>query len=105
MRDTLSIGPTPAAEDCEQLGPNYDPVKAKKECRAYINQLTRLYPHMKGRFRISNNPHDFGTYHEVEVLFDSDNEQSVNSAFEIDANIPEHWDEQAKIELGLNVTA
>ena len=29
MRDYVAIGSTSAEEDCETLGPNYDPIKAR----------------------------------------------------------------------------
>ena len=42
MKDFLNIGSTPPAEDCEQLGPNYDVQKAKEECQRYIDLLRKL---------------------------------------------------------------
>ena len=43
MRDYIDIGATPASENCEQLGPNYDPQRARAECRAFIAQLRRQF--------------------------------------------------------------
>ena len=38
------IGPTPADENCEQYGvPGYDPIKARKECCAFLHQLRRMH--------------------------------------------------------------
>jgi len=34
MIDYLELGPSPCDEDCEQLGANYDPARARLECRA-----------------------------------------------------------------------
>ena len=98
---TLSVGCTPCDESCEQLGPNYNPGRAKAECRAYINQLKRQFgePPPDTSYRITNNPHDFGTYHEVEVKFNTEDEESVEYAFKVEGESPEKWDREAKKEL------
>lgn len=103
MRDYLDIGPTPAGEDCEQLGPNYNPVKAKQECRAFINQLRRIFGNEEGsaNFKIQSNPHDFGTYLSVICSFNDDDEIGAEYAYNVENNTPELWDEQALTELGL----
>ena len=95
----LSLGPTPTGETCEQIGPNYDPIKAKKECRIFIDQLMRAFPSAKIMFKIKNNPHEFGTYFDVEVGYDENDEDSIECAFEAEAKTPEHWDEEAKKDL------
>jgi len=105
MRDCIEIGPTPSGEDCEQLGPNYDRLKARKECKAFENQLRRAFPELNGNektwTRIRSENHDFGTYYEVAVSFDSNDEDSIELAFRIESESPEYWDAEAKAELGL----
>ena len=100
MLDSLSLSPTPAGEECAQLGdPDYSS-RARKECRAFINQLIREFgePPSGVGFRISQNPHDFGTYLDVEVRF-RDDDEAVEYAYNLEANLPEYWDEEAHKEL------
>jgi len=97
MRDYIELGPTPAGEDCEQLGPNYSSVRAGIECALYVNQLQRLFPDCD--FSIKRFPHDFGTYMEVVVNFEDENEEETRLAYDVDAGIPESWDEIALEQL------
>jgi hypothetical protein len=94
MRDELSIGPTPSGETCEQLGPHYDATKARRECSAFVEQLRRVFgPEPEGaRFRITSNPHDFGSYYDVVVVFDDENPEAVAYAFKVEGATPESWD-------------
>ena len=98
---SISIGAVPSGEDCEQLGPNYNPTKARRECQAFIDQLRRHFGEepFGARFRISSNPHDFGTYYEVECRFDENNEEAAEYAFAAE-DCPEYWDAEALAYLG-----
>ena len=96
---SLELGPTPHEEPCEQVGDNYNPIQAKRECRAFINQLKRMFGECEGaRFVITSNPHDFGSYFEVVVKFNN-NEQAIDYAFMVEEKCPARWDEEAKLEL------
>jgi hypothetical protein len=97
--DYLEIGSTPCDEPCVPAGS--DSSLAKKECRALMNQLKRMYgePPETARFKIKSNPHDFGTYYELSVVYAIDNEEGMNYALKCES-LPENWDEQAKLELG-----
>lgn len=103
MRDYLDLGPTPTGENCEQLGPNYNPEKAKQECRVFINQLRRVFGNEQGSatLKIKPNPHDFGTYLSVVCFFNDDDETGAEYAYDLENNTPELWDEEALAELGL----
>lgn len=98
--DYVDIGPTPASEDCEQLGPNYNPNKARAECKAFINQIRRERGEepFGARLTIKSNPHDFGTYLEVVCKFDENNEEAAEYAFSCECTA-EYWDDEAKAEL------
>jgi hypothetical protein len=101
MRDYVDIGPVPAGEECEQLGPNYDSKKARRECQAFIRQIIRqigLQP-TGARLAIKANQHDYGTYHEVVCYYHEDYPDSVDYAFRCESEMPEHWDDIAKQEL------
>lgn len=103
MRDSIYVGGTaPNAEDCEQLGPNYDPSKARKEGQAYIKQLRRVYGEEKGTasLRLKSNPHDFGSYLSVECFYDDGDEEGMKYAYDIESGCDE-WDDEARKELGL----
>ena len=97
MKDYIELGPTPSGEDCEQLGPNYDSRKAVIECSAYAGQLERMFP--GGNFTVKRFPHDFGTYMEVVVNYDTDSEEETDLAYDVDSGYPETWDDIAREQL------
>ena len=103
MRDYIEISCTPAAEDCEQLGPNYNESRARAECRAFINQLRRMFGEEPGtaRLRIKSNAHYFGNYLEVQCVFDDNDEAAQEYAYKLESEMPESWDAEARVELGL----
>ena len=92
--DYLTLGPTPYGEDCQQLGPNYNPALANLEMKVYLAQLRREFP--QAILKIKHFPHDFGTYGEVVAIFDEDNYESEEAAFDAENNLPEFWDEISK---------
>ena len=104
MFDTLTIGPVPSVEQCEQLGRNYDARRAKQECRAFMAQLIREFgaPPYDADLVITSNPHDFGTYHEVAVRYNEDDRAALEYAFKLEGNTPAEWDTIARQELGLD---
>jgi hypothetical protein len=101
MYDSLSLGPTPYAESCAQVGADDYSARARKECKAFINQLRRLFgPEPEGaRLAISSNPHDFGSYLDVVCKFNDLNEKATEYAYKLEANTPEEWDAEAREEL------
>ena len=103
MSDFLELGPCPCDEDCEQLGANYDPARARMECRVLLDQMIRQLgdPPAGAYFKIRSNPHDFGTYYELAVYFDENEEQAVKYAFKAEREFPQHWDNEARKALGL----
>ena len=101
MRDSLNLSPTPIGEDCAQLGDADYSVRSRKECTAFINQLKRVFgePPAGAHFKVTSNPHDFGTYRDVDIQFDDENEEATEYAYRVEANLPEYWDEEANGEL------
>ena len=100
MRECIELGSTPIEEDCAQIGSNDYSLRARKECKAYINQLKRMFPEYADiEYRIKSNPHDFGTYYEVVVCYDTNDKVSIEQAFDIEDKLPEYWDSLAKEEL------
>jgi hypothetical protein len=101
--DELHLGPTPAEEACEQVGPNYDPARARKECREFINQIRRqLGEEPEGaQLKITLNTHDFGTYRDVVVRYDVNDQKAREYAWRCENETPMEWDEVARRALGL----
>ena len=105
MLDYLNLGCTPSDEDCVQVGsPDYE-IQANKELDAYMAQLVRMFPgletHKHMKFAKVWFPHDFGSYGEIVIIFDADNELEAATAIEIEWNTPTNWDEEAIKELNL----
>ena len=102
MRDCVYIGSTPCDEPCQQVGmPSYDASLARKECRAFINQLRRMFGKEPegAELRIRMELHDFGSYPEVVCYYDDEQPKSVDYAYKCESESPANWDLQANIEL------
>ena len=91
----LELGPTPADEPCVQVGPtNYLPAM-REECRRYKAMLETRFPELPDglRFKITSNPHDFGTYLEVVAQADDFNPEAIEAAYCIESLTPATWDD------------
>jgi len=97
--DFLSVDGVPLEEDCTQVGGSLEEMRA--ECNAYINQLIRKHgePPTDASFTIVSNPHDFGTYYDVAVVFNPDKEEAGIYAYKVENDLPEYWDSEALAEL------
>ena len=93
MKDFITLGPTPASEDCIPCGT--DPAKEMQECVRYIKMLNLRFPDLPEStyFAIKNFNHDFGIYKEVVIFFNDEIEESINWAFFIESHIPIYWDD------------
>ena len=104
VMEYMEIGSAPYEEDCAQVGtPNYYE-NARKEMNAYINQLNRMFNEFDNQqitFKQKWFNHDFGTYGEVCIYWDTDNAEADVYAYEIESTLPGFWDEEAKKELGI----
>jgi hypothetical protein len=100
MMDYLTIGCSPAAEECAQVGREDYHWRSAAECRALVNQLRRVHGEEPpgARLGVKSFPHDFGSYREVVCHFDPENEAAVNYAYACET-LPEEWDAQARKEL------
>jgi len=80
-RDKMELGPTPCGEDCVQVDKNGDYIQAmKEECRRYKALLVEKFPipeDINACFVIKGNLHDFGTYYEVCISYDTEDKKSV----------------------------
>ena len=96
----ISLGSTPCGEECAQVGSDNYHERMRKETKAYIRQLKRMFgePPAGASIRTKGFPHDFGTYHEVCCIYTD--EEGAEYAYKLDSALPEFWDEEAKQELG-----
>ena len=102
MFETMEFDCTPCAETCAQVGTEIYHSVYKVEANAFIAQLERLFLKVKGLLRIKGNSHDFGTYHSIVLRYREESEIE-DLAYEIESNLPEFWDEQAKEYLRQNL--
>jgi len=100
MLDYLHIGATPSDEPCIQTGADYYNLLQKIECRYYRKALIEHYgePPGEANLRTKGSPHDFGTYYEVVIYFNPDNEEETKYAIEIELGL-EEWPEEIKREM------
>ena len=101
MTEQLEIGSTPYDETCSQLGSDNYAAQSRAECRAFIAQLLRAFgkPPEGCRYRTLSFEHDFGTYHEVGLVFDGDSEACWDYVMRVEGNIPAKWDDIARRDL------
>lgn len=99
MRDYLTLGTTPADEECAQVGTADYWEKTKAEARRYKAGLERYFkqqlddPDTLVYLTLKSFPHDFGTYHELCVIYNDADEKEIEAAFEIENNLPSTWEE------------
>ena len=102
MRDFLDLSPVPIDEPCALVGPGDYMPRMRAECKAFRAQLERAFPDAVAAgvyFRIRSNPHDFGSYLEVQAVFDDEDEAQTEWAYIIENELPEAWDDEAREDL------
>ncbi len=100
--ETLELATTvPIDEPCAQVGSDNYSDNSRKEARAFINQLIRQHGQPPAGVSITtkNNPHDFGSYLDVVIKFDEDDETAADYAYGVENNLPYNWDDEALKEL------
>ena len=96
--ETLELGSTPVEESCAQVGTDDYMNRARKECHAYMGQFP-VPADVDITFGVKRFQHDFGSYLEVVVRFNTECDRSVKYAFGVENNLPGVWDNEAKQEL------
>ncbi len=93
MYDYIDLGPTPAEEECEQVGGYYNPDRAQADCRRFIDVIrSAMGPEPAGaRLCIRRHVHDFGPYYEVAVRFEDGNDEAVDYASRVEEEAPTRW--------------
>ena len=95
MMDYIEIGCTPAEEDCAQVGKEGYAKQARAECRRFVEGIKKFFgkPPALADVRIKSFTHDFGSYFEVVVVFDEDDEKAANYAYLVEEFVPGTWEE------------
>lgn len=104
MDSMYYIGASPFEEDCAQtIDPDF-PIKNRRECIAYMEQLVRVFglPPGSSYFSCRSEQHDFGTYREVVFHFDETVQEELEYADRVENGLP-RWDRRAAAALGLNL--
>lgn len=99
--NTYEFDTTPLDEPCSQVGSDNYSRDSVLECRVLQRQLIREFGEPPGgaHFYRKSNSHDFGTYHELCLKFDEDNEAHMEYFLKVDRNFPQEWDNDSLQEL------
>ena len=99
------IGTTPTEELCAQVGQDGYAELARIEIKLYKDLLTeelvKQFPDVgvQIRFRVSSHPHEFGTYHELDVVYDPENPVAVNQALWCESSPIMFWPEEQRAKI------
>jgi hypothetical protein len=94
MQDFIIIGTAPIHERTAQPGDIAYYEQCMLEIQAYMTQLKRQIPEItKFKIKKVSFPHDFGTMHEIMIVFEESQKQEV---YRIEENLPHFWDQEAK---------
>jgi hypothetical protein len=97
----MDIGCNPCEEPCVNLGTeNYYP-RARDECARYIELVRKkLGEEPPGAYlKVKSNPHDFGSYLSVVVVFDDDDEEARHYAFRCESEAPRTWQDDQPLPM------
>lgn len=99
MRDSIDYDCVPLNEECTPAG--RDPAAERREARAMIGQLRRMFGEEPAgaRLKIHSNPHDFASYLSVRCVFDDQIEEAAEYAYRLEDGFPDAWDDAARVEL------
>ena len=96
LKEYVELGCSPCEEDCVQVSKTEDYMPAMRaELKRWKELLEQTFPipeNIEASFRIKFSPHDFGSYGEVWLYYDPDDEQSVEFMLNVEKNAPKRWD-------------
>lgn len=99
MKESFELGTTvPLDEPCAQLGSDTYYRDSNAEVIALIDMIERTIgnPPPGTRLKKVACPHDFGTYYDISVSYDPDDMESEEYMLQVESNLPDKWDENAK---------
>jgi len=93
MRDFINLSGTPAGEECVQVSDKVEYMPAMRaECNRYLDMLRKRFPNCdRVELKIHSNPHDFGSYLDIRVIYDDNDDIAQQQAYFIENNEPEKW--------------
>lgn len=91
----LSIGCTPAAEECVQVSQTHDYFSPMMyQCERFKQMLIAKFTNCnKVELKVKTFLHDFGTYAEVVAYFEENDPEAQAQAIFIENNMPSYWTE------------
>jgi hypothetical protein len=93
----LELDPTPANEECQQVGPKYDRQMACFEARLFVRQLQEQFPnHCDIEYRIKTHISGDYSYYEIRIIYDTDCEVSIEQAFDVESNAWTNWTDKSR---------
>jgi len=101
MKDYIELGTTPCSENCVGIGSDDYRKQSKIEANTFAKQLIRNFGQgtLNNYFEFKSFPHDFGTYFELVIHYNDEDEESLEYALKLEGNLPEVWDEKSIEEL------
>ena len=97
--DYIELGSCPVNETCISVS-NDDYMPAMRaECKRYKTMLEKRFPDIPSEayFKIGTNQHDFGTYLDVRIIFNENNEEASDFAYFVEDNLPTEWNDDSVI--------
>ena len=107
MKDFMTLGPVPFEEECIQVSPEVDYSAMRKEVSNYVALLESRFINTpeNAYFGIKRESHDFGTYFEAAVYWDTEDADSQAFAFFVENRLPASWKDDAKLDWKTPVPA
>ena len=107
MKDFMTLGPVPFEEDCIQVSPEVDYSAMRKEVANYVALLESRFINIpeNAYFGIKRESHDFGTYFEAAVYWDTEDADSQAFAYFVESRLPATWTDDSKLDWKTPVPA
>jgi hypothetical protein len=107
MKDFMTLGPVPFEEDCIQVSPEVDYTAMRNEVSNYVALLDSRFINIpeNAYFGIKRESHDFGTYFEAAVYWNTEDADSQAFAFFVENHLPASWKDDAKLDWKTPVPA
>jgi hypothetical protein len=100
MKDFMTLGPVPFEEECIQVSPEVDYSAMQKEVSNYVALLESRFINIpeNAYFGIKRESHDFGSYFEAAVYWETEDSDSQAFAFFVESNLPATWKDDNKLD-------
>lgn len=92
MKDHMNIGPTPCNESCRQVGnDSFEEIQA--ESKKYVEKLMKYFNPQHCEIIVMTFQHDFGSYSEAVVQYETSEPNAVDEAITIENHTPQTWEQ------------